>query len=123
MSTGPTPLISTSIAGKSFRDFTPEAFHTYVSQMYALPQAKRGAKVPIVRGVSLARTKSGNWSIRRSSGKAFPWISRTELESLANGYGLAMNECWNLFRAKDWMIVADRMEAERRYSAVKEIPW
>lgn len=111
------------IAPKPFKAYEPEEYHTYIQSMYGL--RTRGSAKPKspVEGVTLTRTKKGALSIRRTKVRAFAYITTKEIAALAKSTGITQAEIWNLFKEKNYMITADRMEAERRYSEITGLPW
>lgn len=115
------------ISPKSFSDHSPEEFHAHVKSMYELRQkgSKPSVKKPsFAEGLTLKRTKTGKISITRSSKKRhFEFVLDIEIVALAKGYGFTQAETWNAFRAKKYIIARTRLEAEKIYADIKDIPW
>ncbi len=111
------------IAPKSFREYSPEEFHTYVRGMYALRiKGNKLAKPVFAEGLTLSRTKSGKISVRRTSAKRpFAYVTRPEIAALSAGLGFTELELWNALTAAKYLITNDRMEAERKYAAAKGV--
>ncbi len=111
------------ISPKSFRDFGPEEFHKYVTGMYALRvRGSKPAKPVFAEGLTVSKTKSGKLSVRRTSAKrAFAYVTRAELSALSTGLGFAELDLWNAFKAAEYIIAQDRMDAEKRYAEAKGV--
>lgn len=115
------PLISP----KSFSEYSPEEYQQYVMSMYALRVKGTKPKKPTyAEGLAVSRTKKGSLSIRLSKAKrAFAYVLRSELDALAKGNGFLASEVWNAFKEKKFIIAETRMDAERIYAEVKNIPF
>lgn len=111
------------IAPKPFVEYTPDEYHSYVSSMYAL-RVKRGAKPPSpAPGLSVCRTKAGALSLRKTKARTFCYVTLPEIAALAKVVGCGQADLWNLFKKKEYVIAKTRMEAERIYADINEIPW
>lgn len=118
----PLPLI----APKSFREQTPEHFHTHVKAMYE--ERKKAATKPkkpsFAEGLSLKRTKTGKVSITRNKKKrGFEFVLDSEIDSLAKGYEMTKAEVWNAFKAKKYIIARTSEEAKTIKANVEGVPW
>lgn len=114
------------IAPKSFREYSPEEFQTYVKSMYEERRAsgRKPAKKSSAEGISLSRTKKGALSVRISSKKrAIRYVTRKEIAALAVEHSASTVEVWNLFVKKEFAIVESPEEAARIQKSVDEIPW
>ncbi len=112
------------IALKPISEFTPEEYHTHVSDMYCLRAKKASAKPTAgVTGLTLSRTAKGTLSLRRTKARPFEYVTLVELAKLAAFAKASQAEVWNLFKKKEYIISKDRMEAERIFSAIKGVPW
>lgn len=117
---GENPLI----APKLLCYYTPEEYHAYVSGMYQMRAKKTSAKPTSgVSGLNLSRSKKGTLSLRRTKLRAFAYVTMAELVKLAAHAKASQAEVWNLFKARGFIVAKDRMEAERSFAQLKEIPW
>ncbi len=111
------------IAPKPMRNFTPDEYSQYVTNMYSI-RVKGGAKPKSpVEGISVRRNKKGALAIYRSKARAFAYVTQEEVVKLAIAFKVTQAEIWNLFKSKDYIIAKDRLEAEATYAAIQEIPW
>lgn len=112
------------IAPRHITEFTPEDYHQYVQNMYAL-RIKKGSAKPTsgVPGLHISRTKKGALSLRRTKARTFEYVTTAELAKLAEFSKATQAEVWNLFKAKEYIIAKDRMAAEAAYAQIKELPW
>lgn len=113
------------IAPKHITEYGPCEYHTYISSHYALP-AKRGrtaVKASPAPGLTVGRTKKGALSIRRTKVRPFAYVTGAELDALAAAAACTKTELWNAFRARDFIIAKDRLEAEHTYAKLKELPF
>lgn len=108
------------IAPKPIREFSPDDYHRYVTEMYFIKVSK---KKSIVLGISLRKTKKGNLSVRRTKDRAFSYITLSEISELSKEHGVSQAELWNMFKAKAYIISSNRMEAEKIYAKLKGLPW
>lgn len=112
------------IAPKPFAEFTPDEYHQYISDMFALPRKKGTAKPSAgVAGLTVSRTKKGSLSLRKTKARTFAYVTMNELKKLADFAKVSQAEVWNLFKKKEYIIAQSRMEAEEIYSNIREIPW
>lgn len=111
------------IAPKPFREFQPQEYYEYVQAMYGLKIKGRAKSASPVPGLTVARTKSGALSVRRSKSRAFEYVTMAEIAALAKAAKTSQADLWNLFKKKEYLITKDRMEAERLYGEIKELPW
>lgn len=114
------------IAPKPFAEYTAAEYHTYVSEMYALP-AKRGTKsrspVGPAPGLRVGCTKRGKLSIRRTKVRPFAYVTVAEIVALAAAATCSQTDLWNAFKSRKFIIAKDRMEAETIYSELKNMPF
>lgn len=112
------------IAPKPFAEFEPEEYHGYVSNMYEL-RIKKGSAKPTsgVPGLNILRTKKGALSLRRTKARTFEYVTMSEVKKLADYAKASQADVWNLFKAKKYIMAKDRMEAEKIYAEIKDIPW
>lgn len=110
------PLISAP-----FDSFTPDAYHAYVTGMYEL-RTKGKPKGPAA-GLTVSRTKKGALSVRRSKSRAFEYVTMSEIAALAEHAKCSQADLWNIFKKKGYIVAGSRLEAEKIYADVKEIPW
>ncbi len=114
------------IAPKSYRDFSPEEYHQHVTEMFEM--RKKGGK-PVkhqgpAEGLSVSRTRKGAVSVKRiKKVRPFAYVTHYEVEALAREAGFPIVEVWNAFKAKKFIIAESRMEAERIYADINELPW
>lgn len=114
------PLISPRPVG----EFTPDEYHSYVTEMFQL--RTKGSTKPRspVPGVSISRLKSGKLSLRRTAKtRAFAYVLRSEIIALAKHMKLPQSDVWNVFVRAKWIIAASRLEAEQIYATQEGIPW
>lgn len=113
------------IAAKHVTEYGEQEYHDYVSGMYELRQKgskPAKAKGP-AQGITISRTKKGALSIRRNAkSRPFAYILRAEMEALCAEQGILFSELWNAFKAKDFLIAKDKMEAEQIYANIKQVP-
>lgn len=114
-------MIEILISPKPFTEYSAEEYHEYIRSMYALPKAKSG-KLP-AQSLTLKRTKKGALSIRRTKNRPFAYVTMSELATLATAVGASQTEAWNAFKKKGFIIAKDRLDAERIYGSIKEIPF
>lgn len=116
------PLIS-----KPFSDFTPEEFLTHCQAMKEIPERfkqGRGRKIPIARGLRVGKTKKGLVSITRAKAqRPFAYVLKTEIEELAKLNDMRIAEVWNAFKSKDFIIANSKMEAEKIYGELNNMPF
>lgn len=113
------------IAPKSFAEYGPDEYHAYISGFYALPEAKRGSrpKSP-VSGLTVGRTKAGKLTVRRNAKqRAFPYATMAEIRALAEHAKASQADVWNLLKQKEFILGQNRMECEKIWAEVNEIPW
>jgi hypothetical protein len=116
----PLPLISP----KPFTGYTADEYHAYVTAMYALP-VKRGAKPKSpVSGLAVTRGEAGELRVRRTAkARPFPYATIAEVKLLADHVKCGQAELWNLLKAKKFILGQTRMECEKIYAEIEEIPW
>lgn len=111
------------IAPKPLTAFTPDEYHKYVSDMYALP-ARKGKPASPAPGLTVNRTKRGSLSVRRAAKvRPFAYATYAEVAALASAVSTSQSDIWNLLKRKEYIIATTRMEAERLYAELKEMPW
>lgn len=111
------------IAPMPFAEFAPQAYYEYVQSMFELRVKGRAKPAPPVAGLSVSRLKSGKLSVRRGKDRTFEYVTWKEIELLAKAGSLSQAELWNAFKAKEYIITKTRMDAERIYAEINEIPW
>jgi len=100
------------IAPQPVAEFTPEAYHDYVTGMYSLQGRGKVRVQPPAPGLSVSRTKSGGFTIRRTKARAFEYITMSELAALAKLHGCGQADLWNAFKKRNFIIAKDRITAE-----------
>lgn len=112
------------IAPKHFSAYTQDEYYAYVQSMWAM-RIKKGSAKPTsgVVGLTISRTKKGALSLRRTKARTFEYVTTDELTRLATFSKASQAEVWNLFKDKKYIIAKDRMEAEKLYGEIKEIPF
>jgi hypothetical protein len=116
---------STLISGKPVSEFSPDEYYAAVTAMYEQrTRASRTKPQSHAPGLTLSRTKKGALSVRRSAKtRAFAYVTLAEVTALAKALSATQAEVWTFFKLKKYIIAKDRMEAERIYSEINEIPW
>lgn len=115
------PLIT-----KPLNQWTPEEYHAFVKGMYQerAKAASKSKKPSFAAGLTLSRTKKGALSLRLNKKlRPFQFILDSEIDALAVGYAVPKAEVWNLFKARKFIIAKTRMDAERTYANINNIPW
>lgn len=110
------------IAARHFSEFSQGDYHELVRSMHASPSPSGNSSG--ISGISVSRTKRGKISIRHTVAKRpFKYILAGEIEKIVStGVGQTA-EIWNAFKEKGFIIAKDRLEAEKAYSQIKEVPW
>lgn len=112
------------ISPKPFSEFTPDAYHAYVTAMYALPVKRTGKAKSPVSGLTVNRTKAGGLSVRRTAkSRPFAYATIAEVKSLADYAKCSQAELWNLLKSKDFILGQTRIECEKIYAEIQGIPW
>ena len=60
---------------------------------------------------------------RNKKQRAFNYVLKSEIELLAKLHKTAISEMWNMFRDRDYIITEVRMDAERRYAEIADLPF
>lgn len=107
------------IAPKLIEEFTPDAYHAYVSGMYFL----KGKSTSPALGISVTRSKkTGKLSVKLTEKRAFAYVLHSEVEAFAKKLETTQTEVWNAFKEREFILAKTRMEAETQYSAMKAQP-
>ncbi len=110
------------IAPKPIAEFDSDEYHAYITEMYALPAPKRGAKPPgPAPGLTVSRTKKGALSVRRTKVRPFAYVTLSEIAGLAKLQECSQADLWNMFKRKKFIIAKDRLEAEHLLIKLNEI--
>lgn len=103
------PLLS----AKPLEQWAPEEYKTYVRSLYHKRTPRRATKkIKVVKTVIWSLTKKGNLSIRiRREPK---WLTREEIDLIAEESGKPANEVWLKVTAKKSGIKVSTAEEEKR---------
>lgn len=115
-------MITVYIAPKPLAEYGADEFHSYVQSMYSLrDQVKPKSSVP---GITITKTKKGTIGIRRTSkDRAFEYVTFPEIAALSKQHGILQSDLWNAFKAKEYIVTKTRMEAEKIYADINQLPW
>lgn len=100
------------LSPKALKDFSPQAFMSYIRSLEIIPPKKEP------KWLSFTRNKKGTPIItcRRKP----KWVLKSEIEALAKEHGIPQNEMWEMFRKRK----IDIRSTEQSDKMIEgELPW
>jgi hypothetical protein len=79
-------------------------------------RGSRSKPKPPAPGLNVHRTKKGTLGLKRSKGRAFPYVTFNEIAGIAKQLEMNQSDIWNLFKQKAYIVAKDRLEAEGMYA-------